>query len=803
MKNPSAPKELAAKSLRQVCDPKMFPFDTTDEAQELKGVYGHDRAVTAIEFGLSNKSKGFNIFLLGDSGSGKTSILRNLILKRAKTEPTPSDWIYVHNFEDPGSPKAMALPPGKGEAFKKDMAGFVEDLKRIIPRMQEGDSFLQKGNEIEETFRKKEEKAFKKLQRAGKAKQLLLDLVQSELIIQVMKDGKPLVQEEFEALSPEEHAQYEEQVRSLQDEIGEFLRFQRKLEKQRLEKVSRLEDSQIREVAREILDELKEKYDKTNGISDWFDQVCEHVPEAFQAYQRATEEEQNPEGMPLPMLPKPEFKELKVNVFVNNKGLKGAPIVFENTPTYHNLIGCTEYTEQYGMLHTDFTLVRPGALHLANGGYLVIQAHDLMKSFYAWESLKKSLRNKEITIQELDIEHRARSTVSPKPQPIPLSTKVILIGNAEAYYFLLHMDDDFQRLFKVKAEFNEFMPRNKANIMKMVGFITRLCREDDLLPFHRDALARIVELASRTCEHQKKLTTRFINIINIVSEANYWASMDKATQVHANHVDQALAMRRNRACKVEDEMYEYLREGTVLLDTKGDVVGQINGIALYDMGDHAFGIPSRITAQTYTGSGGVVNIDREARLTGVIHNKASLILIGIIGSLYARNKPLSLSASLVFEQMYGNIDGDSASCAELFALVSSLADLPIDQGIAVTGSVNQRGEVQPIGGVNEKIEGVYRICKTQGLTGKQGVIIPEKNRINLMLDREIVEAVENGKFHIYPISTIDQGLEIVMHHKAGKRLKSGNWPKDTIHWRADNRLRELSKNLQDSGDDDE
>ena len=439
MKKPNTPKKLAAKQLRNICDSSMFPFDTTDEAQELKGVYGHDRAVTAIEFGLSNKSKGFNIFLLGDSGSGKTSILRNLILKRAKAEPTPSDWVYVHNFDDPGSPKAMALPPGKGEAFKKDMAGFVEDLKRIIPRMQEGDSFLQQGNEIEETFRQKEEKAFKKLQKAGKARQLLLDLVQGELIIQVMKNGKPLVQEEFEALSPEEHASYEEEVRSLQDEIGDFLRFQRKLEKQRLEKVSKLEDHQIREVAKEILDDLKDKYEQIDGIAEWFDQVCRHVPEAFQAYQRATEEEQSPEGMPVPMLFKPEFKELKVNVFVNNKGHKGAPIIFENTPTYHNLIGCIEYTEQYGMLSTDFTLIRPGALHLANGGYLVIQANDLMKSFYAWESLKKALRNKEITIQELDIEHRARSTVSPKPQPISLSTKVILIGNAEAYYFLLHM----------------------------------------------------------------------------------------------------------------------------------------------------------------------------------------------------------------------------------------------------------------------------------------------------------------------------------------------------------------------------
>jgi lon-related putative ATP-dependent protease len=767
---------LKPDQLRHRCNPDKLPFTTTNDVPELKGTVGHDRAISAINFGLSNKMKGFNLYLLGDSGSGKTSILKKLLEKRARSEPTPPDWVYVYNFDDSNQPVAYSMPHGMGAQFQKDMAGLVAELKRLIPKLQEGEKYLQTGQAITEQYRKKEDRAFASLHTKGLKHDLNIEQVSGELLIQVVKNGQPLDHEEFEQLTNNERKYYEEKVRDLQDDISEYLRVQRKLDREKQEKIKTLEEQQILNHTEDLISELKKKYQGVPGLKDWLSELWKNVPQAVMDYQRQQEEsEQVPEG-PIPYHFM-DFHQFRVNLFVNNKDCVGAPVVFENTPTLHNLIGCVEYQEQYGMLHTDYTLVRAGSLHRANGGYLVIQVNDLLKSLYAWEALKKALRNKEVLIEELDIEQRAKTTVSPKPKGIPLQTKVVLIGSYEAYYFLHGYDEDFERLFKVKAEFDDSLPLTMSNIKKYCGFIRRLVREDNLLPFHKTAVSKIIEYSSRVAEHQKKISARFLHLINLVSEANYWAAMEGAELVDGGHVMRALKERHYRTGKLEFEMYEQIREGTVLIDTKRNRVGQINGIALFDIGDHSFGIPSRITAQTYVGRQGVMHIDREVHLSGRIHSKASLILVGILGGLYARKKPISMSASITFEQMYGGIEGDSATIAELLVLISSLSEIPINQGICVTGSLNQHGEVQPIGGVNEKIEGVYQICKTKGLDGKQGVIIPAQNVVNLMLDEEIVEAVEQGKFHIWAVRNINQAIEVVLgrparevHAKAHKRL---------------------------------
>lgn len=760
-------RELKPDQIRKVCDPKTLNFKTSNDIPALKGGIGHERAISAINFGLSNKMKGFNIFMLGEPGSGKTSILRSLLQKKARMEPTPPDWIYVNNFNDPNRPLAYSMPAGMGSQFQGDMIQLVSDLKRLVPKLQEGENYLRRGQKIAEAYRRKEARALNKLKNLGRQNELNIEQVSGELLIQVMKDGKPLDHEEFEMLSSAKRKYYEEKVRSIQDEISEFLRLERKLEREKQDKVKSLDRKQILKGTEELFSDLKRKYRKVETLGEWLENLWQEVPSAMNEYQAGQEERELQYEGPV-HFPLPDFSQFQVNLIVNNKATKGAPVVFESTPTFHNIVGSVEYKEQYGLLHTDFTLVRSGSLHEANGGYLVIQVNDLMKSMYAWDALKKALRNKEIIIEELNIEQRARTLVSPRPMPIPLKTKVILIGSYDTYYFLLNYDDDFSRLFKVKAEFEESLQLSKPLINRYAGFIKRLIVEDGLLPFGADAIAKIIEHGSRLAEHQKRVSARFIYLINLVSEAEYWAKEDGARIVTGRYVSMALKQRNHRKGKIEYEMYEQISEGSVLIDTQGEQVGQINGIAVYDMGDHAFGIPSRITARTYVGRAGILNIDREVRLSGQIHSKASLILVGIIGGLYARKDPISMSASICFEQMYGTVEGDSASCAELLALLSSLSQVPVRQGICVTGSLNQFGEVQPIGGVNEKIEGVYKIFKANGLTGDQGVVIPIQNVINLMLDEEVVEAVRRKKFHIWAIRDIDQGIELALGMKAKK-----------------------------------
>ncbi len=764
--------ELKPEQLRRYCDPKVLTFDTTAELEPGREV-GHARAREAIKFGLDNKTKGYNIFCLGAPGSGKTSILRSILDERAKKEETPPDWVYLYNFETPDNPQAFCLSAGMGRELQRDMQSLVRELKHLLPKMSE----KRNDTKIEEQFRKKSDTEFRKLRRVAKKHSLDIDHSDGDLLIQAIKDGRPMGSEQMAEMSDKDRSYYEDQIRLIQDNITKFLESQARFEKQKQEKIR----DHIRSITRcemaPYVDDLKSKYKDAVGLRTWLAKLHDEIPRAFDEYQLVQEELQQNEIAEMITEALDPFQAFRVNLFVDNHGVIGAPVVFESSPTYHNLVGRMEYRDQHGMMKTDFTMVKAGALHRANGGYLVLQANDLLKSYNGWDVLKKVLRNKELTIQELDVEHRTRSLSSPQPIPIPLDseTKVILIGTEEMYYLLLSMDDDFERLFKVKAEFDETMPRSKANMIRYGRFIAKLCKEDKLLPFDRKAVAEIIEYGSRLADHRNKLSTRFLNLINIVSESNYWAQnrraqkgRSKAKVVTKEDVCVALLKRKERMGKIEYEMYEQIHEGSLLLDVKGKVVGQINGIAVYDLGDHAFGIPSRITCRIYTGRSGIVNIDREAQMAGRIHNKAVMILIGLIGGMYAQNQPLSLSASITFEQSYGGVEGDSASCSELFALLSALSGLPIKQGVAVTGSVNQRGLVQPVGGVNEKIEGVFRICKEKGLTGEQGVILPVQNAINLTLDHDVLEAVKAGKFHVWTMKHIDDGIELVMGKPAAE-----------------------------------
>ncbi len=775
--------ELKPEQLRRRCDPKVLAFENTAELEPSRDV-GHTRAREAIEFGLDNKTKGFNIFCLGSPGSGKTSILKQILEERARREETPPDWVYLYNFDDNDRPLAFSLPAGMGYRLQREMNKLVRSMKRLWPKI------LQKRNDdmIETWYQKKSETSFNKLRRTVKKFSLDIERSGEELLIHAVRNGQILDNEALAEMSDEDKAFFEGQILKIQDTIGTYLEENSKLEKEKSEKVRNLIQDRIKREMSPLIVELLDKFSNANGLKKWILRLEEQIPQIFEEYQSTQDELSHGEALEMMQISPDPFQAFRVNLLVDNRNQKGAPVVFETSPNYHNLVGRVEYRETHGVLFTDFTMIRAGALHLANGGYLVLQANDLLKSFNSWDAVKHSLRNKELSIQEIEVEYRTRSLSSPKPMPIPLDprTKVILVGSEEVYYLLLSMDEDFERLFKVKAEFDETMPRDKSSMMKYAQFIAKLCKEDRLLPFDRSAVAEIIEFGSRLADHRNKLSTRFLNIINVVSESNYWASKRKnAKSVTAGDVRFALEKRKHRMGKIEYEMYEQFQEGSLLLDVKGKVVGQINGIAVYDMGDHAFGIPSRITCRVFAGRSGIVNIDREAHLAGRIHSKAVLILMGLIGGLYAQDQPLSVSASITFEQMYGGVEGDSASCAELFALLSAISGVPIKQGIAVTGSVNQRGIVQPVGGVNEKIEGVFRICKARGLTGDQGVILPVQNAVNLVLDHDVVDAVADGKFHIWTMKHIDDGIELVM----GK-------PAREIHNLVKQRLRDMQENLE-------
>lgn len=790
---PLAPEEASWK-----CDPNVFTFKTTEEVPTLQEIIGQDRALKSIEFGLGITNHNYNIYVLGDSGTGKSTTVKGIVDKKAKEEPVPDDWCYVYNFAEPDSPMAITLPPGKGFLLVAEMDELLEILKRDIPKVFESKDYEKHRDEIFEAQQERTRSIFMRLEQRAAEKGFVLKKSVSGLALAPAKDGKALSQEEFGKLPPEKKKATEEDMRILQEKLSDAIREARVVEKETKGRIVSLDREVVQYVVNPLINEILDKFKKFPTVVDYVKSVQEDILVNIDDF-RPKEE------MPLALGPlrlqqrEPTFERYRVNLIVNNKDTAGAPVIFETNPTYYNLFGRIEYRVQFGVATTDFTMIKGGSVHKANGGYLIINALDMMRNIFVYDSIKRMIKNREVRIEDVWEQYRLLSTSTLKPSPVPINLKLIIIGEPFIYYLLYNLDTEYRKLFKVKSDFDAVMPRSVDNMQKYAYFISTRCKEEDLMCFEKSGVTRVVEYGVRLAGDREKLSARFNDIENLIVEAGYWAKVEGASLVSAVHVERAINEKIFRNSKIEDKLRDYITEDTIMVDTDGAVVGQVNGIAVLDPGDYAFGKPSRVTARSYMGDFGIANIEREVKMSGKIHNKGLMILTSFLGERFAQSFPLTLSATVCFEQLYDEIEGDSATCTEVYALLSSLSGAPIDQGLAVTGSMNQRGEVQPIGGVNEKIEGFFGVCKAKGFTGRQGVIIPKRNVRNLMLRQEVVDAVRDGKFSIYPIEFVDEGLEILTGKPAGEKGPDGNFPAGTVNHLAAQRLLTLAKGFKEFG----
>jgi len=785
---------LPAQQLRQRCDPSQFEFETTAELEDLNEIVGQERAVDAILFGIGIRRKGYNLFALGPSGTGKRTTTSQFLDQQASAEPIPSDWCYVNNFEQSYKPRALRLPPGQGTVLRKDMEQLIEELRTAIPAAFESEDYRTRKQAAEEEFKEQQEKAFTAIQQQAKEHSIALLRTPVGLAFAPLREGEVINPDEFQKLPEEERKRFEEHISQLQEQLQETVHQVRQWERKAREQVKELDRQVTMFAVGHRIDELREKHAELPDVVDYLNAVQQDVVENVDEF-RKSEETPQIMGVPLPrsLAGPPLFRRYQVNVLVDHSQSKGAPVIYEDHPTYNNLIGRIEHLAQMGALMTDFNLIKPGALHRANGGYLILDARQLLLQPYAWDGLKRALRSRELNIEPLGQVLSLVSTVSLKPEPIPLDIKVVMVGERLLYYLLCQFDPDFGELFKVEADFNEEMARTSENNLLYARLIGTMARNEKLRPFNPGAVAQVIERSARVAGDAKKLSVHLLSIADLLREADYWAGVAGNGVVTAADVQRAIDAQIHRADRLRERMREQIQRGTILIDTSGERVGQVNGLSVLTLGHFAFGQPSRITARVRLGKGEVIDIEREVELGGPIHSKGVLILSSFLGARYAAERPLSLSASLVFEQSYGGVEGDSASMAELCALLSALAKVPIKQSWAMTGSVNQHGEAQPIGGVNEKIEGFFDVCQARGLTGEQGVIIPASNVQHLMLRQDVVEAVESGQFHVYPVRTVDQAIELLTGVPAGERDEEGNFPEASVNQRVEARLIELAE----------
>lgn len=789
---------LSAEELAWRCDPAGFEFETTAELPSLEGAIGQDRALTAIEFGLGIEDAEFNIFILGEPGTGRSSTIMKLLKARAEGEAVPDDWCYVHDFDDGTRPTHFNLPPGKGKELHRDMEMLVDRLREEIPKVFESKDYeLQKGR-IAEEYQEKSKKLFQDLERRANEEGFLLQRTVSGLVLVPTRENHPLSQQEYEDLSAGEKSSLDQRGSELQDHLNDMLRKARELEKEAREATSKMEGDVLLFAMGHLFEELEEKYKDHERIQAHFEGCKKDILERIDEFRPSEGPKIALPGMKIGEQ-EPSFDRYRINLFIDNSELKGAPVIRETNPTYFNLFGRIEHFIQMGNAITNFTMIKSGALHRANGGYLVLDCREVLINYFSYEALKRCISNREIKIEDMAEQFRFIATVSLKPQPIPLNCKIILIGTPFLYYLLYHFDPDFRKYFKVKADFDRMMKNTWENMQRYALFVATQCRDEKLAPFEPSGVACLVEYAARLIEDKNRFSSRFLDIADMIREAAFYASRQGCERVDRSHVIQALEAKVYRSNKMEERIQEMIEEGTILVDTEGAVVGQANGLSVYLLGDYSFGKPSRVTVRTYLGRGGVVNIEREAKLSGPVHDKGVMILSGFFGDRYAQDKPLALAASICFEQSYSGVEGDSASSTELYGLMSSLSGIPLRQGIAVTGSVNQRGQIQPIGGVNEKIEGFYAVCKAKGLTGDQGVVIPSANVKNLMLKEEVIEAAREEKFNIWAVTTVDEGIELLTGIPAGERQEDGSWPEGTVNYQVNRRLREMAEAIRKFG----
>ncbi|MFZ2949247.1 MAG: AAA family ATPase [Desulfuromonadaceae bacterium] len=782
--------------LRWNCDPDLLGFETTAELPDFNDAIGQKRALRSIEFGLGVDGSGFNLYISGETGTGRTSTIASILSKRAKEEPQPHDWVYVNNFKDSDSAISLDLPAGKGSELATDMKELIEAFRKDIPKALESSEYESRRAELLENYQTASNDLFQGLEKEAEKLGFSLQRTVSGLVIVPQKSGRNYTQEEYDALNEKKRAKLEKQGKELTERLNDVLRQVREQEKITKDSLAQADRDIGMSCLGHRLDPLREKYGELEKVLRYLESVQEDILNTLEDFKPQSTQPQIP-GIKMPRQ-EPTFDRYQVNVLVDNKNTDGAPVVFESNPTYNNLFGRIEHVMQYGgVAVTDFTMIRSGALHRANGGYLVIDAREVLINPFVWDSLKRCIRNSEIRIEDVLEQYRFMTMVSLKPEPVQMRAKVVLIGTPWIYYLLFHLDPDYRKFFKVKAEFDSRVARTPEIMKDYSLFVASHCRAEGLLPFHKSGVAALLEHTARMADDQSKLSSQFMEIADFIREISFWATKAKRTIISGDDVRAAAEESLYRVNRIEERMQELYEDGTIMVDTSGAVVGQINGLSVIGLGDHTFGRPTRITAKVYTGQDGMVNIEREVKLSGPIHDKGVLILTGYLGGTFATERPLSLSASICFEQSYDGIEGDSASSTELYALLSALSGVAIKQEIAVTGSVNQRGMVQAIGGVNHKIEGFFAVCRAQGLNGRQGVMIPKSNERHLMLHEDVVQAVAAGQFHIWSVETIEQGIEILTGITAGHRGKNGKFPKGSIYHRVDDRLQKMADRLKE------
>ena len=799
-------REVPVEKLRWRCDPDSLSLETTESVQPCDEIIGQERALEAIRVGLVINSIGYNIFVTGLAGTGRFTTIKAVLKELDVTGKIPNDLCYVNNFKNPDMPHMLILPAGEGSRFKKEMEILIEGLKKKIPLIFENENYLNKKKELVEGFRNRQAEMFREFEKKVNKEGFALVQIQmgpySRPGIFPVVEGNPVNLEQLESMVEENKFSKEELERlkgaqaGLVDELEIIFKETRKSEKEIKDQLSALDMEMISPVVKDSISDIKERFNDER-IHRYLDEAQEDILANLPRFRE--KEESAPSPLPGLVLPQSvdTFAEYQVNVVVDNSETKGAPIIVEMTPNYRNLFGTIErVVERSGVWKTDFTHIKAGSFLRANGGYLIINALDSLVEPGVWPALKRTLKNQVMEVQTYDPFYFFATTAL-KPEPIECNTKVIMIGDSHLYHLLFGLDDDFKKIFKIKADFDSVMEQDETKVNQYVSFICKICNEEKLKPFDKTGVAAVIEYGMEIAGRQKRLTTRFHLIADLLREANYWASKEGSNIVKEKHVDTAVKKKIHRVNLIEEKLQEMIDEGTIMIDSDGMVVGQVNGLSVYSMGDYSFGKPSRITVKTSLGKAGIINIERESEMSGPIHNKGVYILSGYLRDQYAQDKTITMSASICFEQSYSGVEGDSASSTELYGLLSSLSGLPLRQDIAVTGSVNQKGEIQPIGGVNDKIVGFFEVCKAKGLTGKQGVMIPHLNIDDLMLRKDVVQAVKEGKFHVYPVKTVDQGIEILTGVEAGVRLENGKLKEGTVNDLVDKRLQDLGKKIKE------
>jgi lon-related putative ATP-dependent protease len=788
------PSELPATSLRWTCDPKLIGAKSTEELKPLDILVGQPRAYQALLFGFNIKEAGFNIFAAGPSATGKTTTTTDFLEDIAKKLPTPQDWCYVHNFEDEYEPKVLRCPLGLGKELKQDMRELVQAARIAISQLFEGDDYATKRDEMARKMNQRRQDVITRMEQAAEGEGFIMQLTALGISLVPVEKGHALSEQDFLSLPKETQQKFTEKRETVREKLQPLLRELRDVELKARDEMIEFDRDVTLYAIETLMSNLLTKYKQHSEITDFLNEIQTHIVEDLERFR--TRRGDRKEDVQEALADELAFRVYDVNVIADNSGVQGAPIILEQNPTYDNLLGRIEKESQLGTLTTDFTLIRGGAIHEANGGFLIVRAEHLLRDLNVYEGLKRALKAGEATIEELPQRIGYANVRSLSPQPIPLDVKVVLIGDSSTYQLLFAYDPEFRELFKVKADFDSTMEKSDSSLKRYAGFFTTLVVNENLKHLDTSAVARLVEHSSRIAEDQNKLSTQFGLVADVVREAHFYASQEDVKYITASHVEKAIEAKLYRSNLIQDKIREYIQRNVIFISTDGATVGQINGLSVLSVGDFSFGAPSRITIAVGLGKGGLIDVQREVNMSGPIHGKGVMIIAGYLATKFAYDKPLTLSARIVFEQNYEGVEGDSASSTELYALLSALSGVPIKQSFAVTGSVNQNGDVQPIGGANEKIEGYYEICKARGLNGQHSVIIPQSNTQNLMLKQEVVDAVKAGKFHIYPVKTIEEGIELLTGVPAGKRLPNGNYEENSIYGRVDKRLREMAETVK-------